>query len=89
MVSKNRSGGTNEGAEFTLMYRGSGKSIDIFYPEEGITRTFDSPSDTRYLWTETKSERIVLEKKDSDLHWKVIDFTDYSGALTPLSYTTL
>jgi hypothetical protein len=75
-----RSAGSNEHSEFTLMFRGSG-----FTTASGES----SPSDLRYLWTETATERIILAKRDSESLWSIIDFTDYSKTpVTPLPYTT-
>ncbi|WP_145409872.1 S-layer homology domain-containing protein [Paenibacillus xylanexedens] len=73
-IFKQRSGGTNDNSQFTLMFRGTGYTTTL----GGNV----SPASLRYLWMETKSERIILSKDDQETEWNVIDFTDYS--LTPV-----
>ncbi|MEY8739917.1 S-layer homology domain-containing protein [Bacillales bacterium AN1005] len=71
---KQRSGGMNDNIQFTLMFRGTGYTTTL----GGNV----SPASLRYLWMETKSERIILSKEDQETEWNIIDFTDYS--LTPV-----
>lgn len=72
---RTQSGSTNDRAQFTLMFRGSGY----------ITAIDDnnSPADTRYLWTENQYQRLILRKQDGDQAWSVIDFTDYTKTPVP------
>lgn len=69
------SGSTNDHAQFTLMFRGSGYVTAI----DGN----NSPADTRYLWTENEFQRLILRKQDGDSAWSVIDFTDYTKMPVP------
>ena len=73
-IFKQRSGGTNDHIQFNLMFRGTGYTTSLGGNE--------SPANLRYLWMETKTERIILSKEDQETHWNIIDFTDYS--LTPV-----
>ncbi len=74
-------GNNNEDNSYTLLFRGTGAVA-----RDGHT----SDSDMQYLWTETRHERIVLSKRDSEEGWTVIDFTDYAVDMVPvLSTTTL
>jgi len=79
-IFKQRSGGTNDQIQFTLMFRGTGYTTSLGGNE--------SPANLRYLWMETKTERIILSKEDQETHWNIIDFTDYSRTPVPvLPYT--
>ena len=72
---RTQSGATNNQAQFTLMFRGSGYTTAI----DGN----NSPADTRYLWTENQYQRLILRKHDGDQAWSVIDFTDYTKTPVP------
>ncbi|WP_153979959.1 S-layer homology domain-containing protein [Paenibacillus xylanilyticus] len=77
---KQRSGGSNDNTSFTLMFRGTGYTTSL--------GSYVSPENLRYLWMETKTERIILAKEDQETEWNVIDFTDYSRTPIPiLPYT--
>ncbi|MBR2563397.1 MAG: DUF3863 domain-containing protein, partial [Paenibacillus sp.] len=79
-IYKQRSGGTNDHSKFTLMFRGTGYTTALGGNE--------SPANLRYLWMETKTERIILSKEDQETEWNIIDFTDYSRTPVPvLPYT--
>lgn len=69
----------NNSNEFSLLFRWSWWQKWIY----------TSPSDTQYLWSETKTERIVLKKQDHEASWSIIDFTDYTKPIPTLRYTTL
>lgn len=72
---RTKSGSTNNQAQFTLMFRGSGYTTAL----DGN----NSPADTRYLWTENQYQRLILRKHDGDQAWSVIDFTDYTKTPVP------
>ncbi len=72
---RTKSGSTNDQAQFTLMFRGSGYTTAL----DGN----NSPADTRYLWTENQYQRLILRKHDGDQAWSVIDFTDYTKTPVP------
>lgn len=72
-------GATNDQNTSVISFRGNGFTVP-----EGHT------SDNRmtYLWSETKTERLILSKLDTDSKWTIIDFTDYDRIPSPLQITT-
>jgi hypothetical protein len=64
---------------FTMRFSGS-----------GYTRAnHNSDSNLDYLWTETKTERIILQKDNTSAYWKIIDFTDYNTQIPIMPFTTI
>lgn len=71
-------GTSNDANDYVISIRGNGVTFDGHTSDEHTT----------YLWSETKTERLILSKLDSDTKWKVIDFTDYDGVPAPLPLTS-
>lgn len=77
-IWRNTAWTNNDKLSFTLLFRGSWITKKIY----------TSSGDIQFLRTETKTERIILKKTDSDNSWSIIDFTDYTRQIPKLKYTT-
>lgn len=64
---------TNNDINYMLDFRGT-----------GVTKnTYSSPYELRYVWTETKKQRLIFEVDEKN-NYKIIDFTDYTKPIDEL-----